>query len=312
MTYILPKRLLTTPAINNYEIEVGGRLSPPFLIGDSMAEKKSRKQRFKAFLKRNMTKTWAKRFSYQVVAFLISLAMIGGVTTYAFNKSYDEMELVFSDSFSICVHTGAYGTPQNSIAFVQACIDNGVSALELNVRQRPDGTVVIGNDIITTNNDGVELRAALELLQDTEASVNLVIDDTKVLKSLHDLLIEYGMINRVFLTGIEVFQANKVNENCPDVDFYINYIPSRIKIFSDDYQQKILDILEKTGAIGINCNHANISRTLAQLLHENGYKLSVWTVDKKWSIKRVLVSQPDIVTTNRPELIQSIIDNWGK
>ena len=74
----------------------------------------------------------------------------------------------------------------------------------------------------------------------------------------------------------------------------------------------MIDIVEKSGAIGMNCNFAYISRTLADVLHENGYKLSVWTVDTQWTVKRVLVSMPDVLTTNEPELVQSIIDNWGK
>lgn len=277
-----------------------------------MPNKVSKKEKFKAFLKRNMTRTWAKRFSYQVVAFLISLCMVAGVTTYAFTKSYDQMKLHFVDGFALCVHTGAYNTAQNSMEFVDAGISNNALSIEFNVRQRPDGTVVMGNDIITTNNDGIELSSVFDKIKDTDISVNLVVDDIRVLSGLHDLIMEYGIADRVFLTGIEVFQAGKVTEQCPDVDFYVNYMPSRIKIFSDDYQQKMIDIVEKSGAIGMNCNFAYVSRTLADVLHENGYKLSVWTVDTQWTVKRVLVSMPDVLTTNEPELVQSIIDNWGK
>lgn len=258
-----------------------------------------------------MTRTWAMRFSYQVCSFIIAVCMVIGVASYAFNKSYEEMSLRFVDGFAICAHTGAYDTPQNSVQFVEACVDNHAESLQLNVRQRMDGTVVMGNDIITTNNDGVELSVAFAMLRDEDISINLVVDDIKALSALHDLIVEYNMMDRVFLTGIDVFQASRVVEQCPDVDFYINYIPSRIKIFSDDYQQKILDLLDKTGAIGLNCNHANVSRTLADVLHENGYKLSVWTVDKEWTIKRVLISMPDVFNTNEPEYVQQIIDSWN-
>ena len=74
-----------------------------------MAEKLTRRQKFKRFLKRNMTITWAKHFSYQVFAFLVSVAMIAGVTTYAFTKSYDEVTLTFTDDFIVTAHSSMTG-----------------------------------------------------------------------------------------------------------------------------------------------------------------------------------------------------------
>lgn len=277
-----------------------------------MAEKLSKKEKFKRFLKRNMTPLWAKRFSYQVVSFLIAVAMVIGVASYAFEKSYDERRLHFVDGFTITAHTGAFDTADNTVESVQKCIDERVQVLEVDIRQRPDGTVVMGHDIITTNNDGTELISVLAMLKDTDIQVNLDIKETKCLTDLHDLLVEAGMIDQVFLTGIEPHQVDAVKERCPDVAYYINYMPSRIKIFSDDYQQKIIDLLDKTGAVGINCQHNYASRTLSDTLHKYGYKLSVWTVDNKRHIKRMLVSKPDNITTHYPNLVQEVIDNWGK
>ena len=59
-----------------------------------MAKKISKWKKFKRFLKRNMTPTWARHFSYQVFALLTSVAMIVGVADYAVTKSYDERKPV--------------------------------------------------------------------------------------------------------------------------------------------------------------------------------------------------------------------------
>ena len=149
-----------------------------------MAEKISRWKRFKRFLKRNMTPLWVKRFSYQVFSLLVSIAMVAGVATYAFTKSYDERKLTFVDGFMITAHTGAYDTPDNSLETIEAAIRDGVDAVELDIRQRPDGTVVMGHDIITTNNDGVELTSAFELISQSNLMVNLDIKDTRALPAL--------------------------------------------------------------------------------------------------------------------------------
>ena len=277
-----------------------------------MAEQLTKWQKFKRFLKRNMTVTWAKHFSYQVFAFLVSVAMIVGVATYAFTKSYDGRKLTFVDGFTITAHTGAYDTNDNTIESLTTAIERGCKIIEIDIRQRPNGTLVMGHDIIVTNSDGVELSAAFEIIKDTDVQLNLDVKEGRALSALHDLIVEYGLINQVFLTGIEQSQANDVVEHCPEVAFYINNVPSRIKIFSEDYQQEIIEMLDATGAIGINCSYINASRTLSDLLHKNGYKLSVWTVDTTRQMKRALIIKPDNITTRKPDKLIKIIDNWGE
>ena len=279
-----------------------------------MAKKISKWKKFKRFLKRNMTPTWAKHFSYQVFAFLTSVAMIVGVADYAVTKSYDERKLTFMDDFTITAHTGAYGTEMNSIEAVEAAIKNNVQILEVDVRQRPNGTLVMSHDLVVTNNDGAPLEDALKLIKEKEdMQINFDIKETRVLNDLHALLIDYNLLDRSFLTGIEQINVKAVkNSNCANMDYYLNYKPSKFKAFSDDYRQKIIKLLEDTGAVGINCNYKFAGSQLYNLLHKKGYKLSVWTVDSERSAKKMLVIKPDNITTKDPDMINSVINNWGK
>lgn len=279
-----------------------------------MAKKISKWKKFKRFLKRNMTPTWAKHFSYQVFAFLTSVAMIVGVADYAVTKSYDERKLTFMDDFTITAHTGAYGTEMNSIEAVEAAIKNNVQILEVDVRQRPNGTLVMSHELVVTNNDGTPLEDALKLIKEKEdMQINFDIKETRVLNDLHALLVDYNLLDRSFLTGIEQINVKAVkNSNCANMDYYLNYKPSKFKAFSDDYRQKIIRLLEDTGAVGINCNYKFAGSQLSNLLHKKGYKLSVWTVDSERSAKKMLVIKPDNITTKDPDMINSVINNWGK
>lgn len=278
-----------------------------------MAEKITRWQKFKKFLKRNMTPTWAKHFSYQVISFLLSACLVIGVTAYAINKTYDERTLTFVQGFTVTAHTGAFDTPENSMESVQAAIENNVQIIEIDIRQRPDKTLVISHDIVVMNNEGTPLADVFALLQQDDCLINLDIKETRTLDPLHDMLVEYNLLSRAFLTGIDQMNVNAVKESsCADMDYYLNCQPSRIKIFTDDYKVKIIDLLKETGAVGINCNYKYACATLSNLLHENGYKLSVWTVNTKFEMKRMLVTQPDNITTKEYGKLMSVIDNWGK
>ncbi|MGN0535421.1 MAG: glycerophosphodiester phosphodiesterase [Eubacterium sp.] len=278
-----------------------------------MAEKVSKWAKFKRFLKRNMTPTWAKHVSYQVFAFVVSVAMVIGVADYAVTKTYDGLELTFVDNFTITAHSGAYGTEMNTVESVKAAIDNGAQIVEVDIRQRPDGTVVMSHDLVVTNNDGNPFEDALALLKDSSIMVNLDIKDTKALNNLHSLLVEYNVLDRAFLTGIETINVKAVKESdCADMDYYLNYIPSRSKVFFDEYRQKLIELLEETGAVGINCNYKYANSQLSTLLHKKGYKLSVWTVDTRRKAKKMLAIKPDNITTKQPEMIEDVIANWGE
>lgn len=278
-----------------------------------MSEKISYWTKFKRFLKRNMTLTWFKHISYQIFAFIVSVLMVVGVAEYAIAKTYDEMKLIIMDNFTITAHTGAYNTPMNSVESVKASIENSVKVIELDVRRRPDGTIVMAHDIVLTNRDGVDIREAFALLTNTDIKINLDIKETKVLDDLYLILVDYKIVENSFLTGIETSDVKAVREsNCAQLDYYLNYTPSRTKIFMDDYRQKLISMLDETGAIGINCNYQFASSQLSNLLHTKGYKLSVWTVDTERKAKKMLVCKPDNITTKDPDMIQSVIDNWGK
>lgn len=278
-----------------------------------MAEKLTRWQKFKRFLKRSITPTLILQTAYHVVFFIVSIALLVGVANYAITKSYEEGELKFVENFTITAHTGSFDTAENSIASVEAAIANGVEILEIDVRQRPNGTPVMAHDFVITNNDGIPLSEAFKLLKDTEIRINLDIKETRVLNALHDLLIEYGLYDRAFLTGIESKDIAAVKaSSCADMDYYLNCQPSRIEIFSEEYQQKLIAQLAETGAIGVNCDYKNAGGKLCETLHSNGYKLSVWTVNSESAMKRVLNFMPDNITTKQYELLDSIIENWNK
>ncbi len=278
-----------------------------------MAEKVSKWVKFKRFLKRNMTPTWASHFGYQCFALIVSVLMVVGVADYAVTKTYDQLELTFMDDFTITVHTGAYNTQMNSIDSVKVAIDNNAKVIEVDIRQRPDGTVVMAHDLVVTNNDGVPFEEIVPLLKGTDVRINLDIKETRVLNNLHKILVENELLEQSFLTGIETINVKAVKESdCADMEYYLNYMPSRSRVFFDEYRTKLIDLLNETGAVGINCNYKYANSQLSSLLHKNGYKLSVWTVNTERRAKKMLAIKPDNITTKEPQMIDNVIENWGK
>lgn len=276
-----------------------------------MGNQSARWIKFKKFLKRNMTPTWAKHFAYQVFSFILSVAIVFFVTDYAVTKTYEERTLKFVNGFQITAHTGSEGSAENSIESLKKAVECGADAVEFDVRQRLDGTLVMSHDIVSEAN-AVPVEEALEYLSDKNIDINFDVKESACLGELHALIEKYNLFSKCVLTGIEISDIKNVKMYCSDVEYYLNYSPSRMKIFTSDYRQRIISLLENTGAVGINCHYRYASETLSKELHSNGYKLSVWTVDKEKTMKRVLVLKPDNITTRQVNLLREVINNWDK
>lgn len=258
-----------------------------------------------------MTPTWAKHFAYQVFSFLLSVALVIFVTDYAITKTYEERALNFVKGFSITAHSGCMGTEENSLASLEAAVNSGAQSVEFDVRMRSDGVLVMSHDIVNESKS-VPVAKALDYLADKNIEINFDVKESSCLKELRALIGEYGIIERCVITGIEVSDIKNVKLYCSDVEYYLNYSPGRLKIFASDYRERLISLLENTGAAGINCNYKYASETLSKCLHENGYKLSVWTVDKERAMKRVLVLKPDNITTRNVDVLKNVISEWDK
>lgn len=245
----------------------------------------------------------------KVLLVILAVAVCITIVALALRNVYYKRGLDFRDNYTITAHTGAFDTEDNSIEYVKAAIANNVDILEIDVRCRPDGTIAIGHDELASNSDGVLVSDVFDLVKPTSIRINLDIKEDESLAELQRLIEKYDMFDQVFLTGIKLEDVEYVKRDCQGVSYYVNYPPSKLKIKSEKYQQEYLNVIKETGAIGINCNHKDGSKTLSELLHNNGYLLSLWTVDDEKNLKRVLLFAPDNITTHNPDMVKAAIDN---
>ena len=209
---------------------------------------------------------------------------------------------------TVTSHTGAYKTPDNSLAFVETALRNNSEILEIDVNMRPNGTLVMYHDQVPNDMTGYEVDKALQMVRGTRTQINLDIKDTRVLRQLREQVMRSGMINQVFLTGIAEKDVPVVRQQFPEVRYYLNCNLDPQRYYEPRYLNEILSTLRRTGAVGINCNHLQANQTLSTWLHRNGYKLSVWTVNKRGDMKTAAGYSPDNITTRKPDKARRIVD----
>ncbi|MGN0468277.1 MAG: glycerophosphodiester phosphodiesterase [Acutalibacteraceae bacterium] len=236
-------------------------------------------------------------------------ATVFAIKIYPVNRDYNSDSFNLSDSFTVTAHTGSMDTAENSLQSIEKSIEIGVDIVEFDVRFRPDGTAVMAHDEVKTNDGGVPIEEAMKLLSKDgiNIKVNLDVKETTFLEEIQKLVKKYKMSERVFFTGVTEDIATIVKEKCPEISYYLNCVPKKNKLDDEEYQNELLDLLKQTGAVGINCNYKKSNGCLAKLLHENGYLLSVWTVDSAFQMKKALLSEADNITTRNPDLLLDLV-----
>ena len=211
--------------------------------------------------------------------------------------------------FSITAHAGALGLPENTIFALLKAIDLGVDIVEMDVSFRPDGTPVMIHKDAPKQNEGVLLIEAFKAVKGVgEIKINLDLKSTNNISTVEELAEREGMLERVFYTGVNTSWVCVVVAQSKRIPFYLNSKTDKKQRESIEYAQTFANELKNMNCIGLNCNFSEISKTLVDVLHENGLLVSVWTVDKKTDMKKMLAMSVDNITTRKPNKLFDLIN----
>ena len=190
---------------------------------------------------------------------------------------------------SITAHAGALGTAPNTLDSIQAILAFGVGILEVDVRFLPGGVPALGHDSVTPRSPALETVFAL--LRGYETRINLDMKETFHVANVAELVIQYGLQDRAFLTGIGEGRVPSVRD-C-GLPYYLNS--------ADTAAAWALD------ALGPNISYRQCTEELVRAAHRQNLLVSVWTVDNPAAMRKMLRMGVDNITTRRPDTLQRIL-----
>lgn len=211
--------------------------------------------------------------------------------------------------FTYTAHSGAEDTAENSLEFIEKAIALQVPVLEVDVSVRNDGTPVLLHAEAAGADEGVLLEEALALIADRSDSiqVNLDLKAFTNIPEIADLVQQYALTERCFFTGVGADQTQTVKIDAPEIPYYLNADLNKMRLEDEVYLKSIAEEVKRSGAIGLNCNYKNASKTLCEVFHAEGLKVSFWTADNKLVMRNLLTFSPDNITTRRPVLLASLL-----
>lgn len=254
----------------------------------------------------------------KVIAVFVCLALVFAIgsgvifSMYLKTEEYKNKPLKITEDFTYTAHTGCIDTPDNSLESIDVGVSLGAKIVEFDV-QYYNGKPVLAHD--EPKGDEVTLEEAFLKVKEYDGlKVNVDIKSVEYLYTVNQVADKTDVKDRIFFTGIEEKDVEKVKKDCPDIDYYLNVDVLPEKKQTDEYLTSLVSKVKNCGAVGINFNKNNATEKLVNTFHENGLLVSIWTVNDYSDIYEILSYGPDNITTRRPDRMQEALNeiNYGK
>ncbi len=225
---------------------------------------------------------------------------------FTLNSTKKKKSVLLSECFTLTAHTGCEGTADNSLEAIKAGYENGADIVEFDLHFDSEGNAVMSHD--KAEKDSISVEEAFKLIAEYNSlKVNVDCKKTDNLKAVVTLSEKYGIRDRIFYTGIEEKDVPAVKEQTPDVAYFLNVPKEEIKSKDLKYLEALVDKVRELGATGINMKYTKCSPELVEVFHSKGLLVSVWTVNSKSAMKRILPLGVDNITTRHPSELLELI-----
>lgn len=209
-------------------------------------------------------------------------------------------------TFTVTAHTGCMGTKPNSIEAMLKGFEAGADIVEFDLNFNSDGTPLLSHDAPKGGEVTLD-EAFAALAQCNSLKANVDIKSVNEIEKIVPLAKKHGVLDRIFLTGVHEGFVEAVKTRAPEVEYYLNIGVSPKWKQTDKYLQSLVDKVKNNGAIGINFNKNNATKKLVNTFRKNGLLVSIWTVDKKRKMKKIISLSPDNITTRHPDELIKIV-----
>ena len=221
-------------------------------------------------------------------------------------RCYKEIIKNLPEGFTITAHTGCIKTKENSLESIRTGAENGADVVEFDLYFTEKGEPVLSHNKPVGGE--IALDEAFEYISKIEnIKVNVDVKTCDALEKVYPCAQKYGVEHKIFYTGVKDEFVEPVKKDSPEVRYYLNVSVKKSKKKDKEYLLSLVEKVKKSGAIGINFNHKSASKELVDAFHQNGLLVSIWTVNNKFKMYKILSFAPDNITTRHPDKLSRIV-----
>jgi glycerophosphoryl diester phosphodiesterase len=234
------------------------------------------------------------------------------------------MELLRGDRDVVRIgHRGAAAlAPENSLEAVEAAVEHGVDAVELDVVRGPDGRLVLAHGPPVPP-DAPSLEAGLALAARLGVGVQMDVKQPGVEESVVDGLRRSGLLDRSFVSSFSLRMLRAFATLEPGLPRSLTYPEDRLGITGSRalgsavrpglaalralLPLRLPRFMRAAGAGAVTLNWAVVTPRAIEVCHRAGVAVYVWTVNEPGLAKTLVESGVDGIITDDPRLFSTLL-----
>lgn len=189
----------------------------------------------------------------------------------------------------ITAHSGSDGYQDNSLAFIEAVLESGVPAFEIDAQLAEDGTIYLSHDVLEDWSDCLLLEEVFEKMQESSNDsiiINVDCKNGRLGCPVFDLAHKFGLFDRVYLSGALNLEDYTLAERAHLFYNLENQIdPAKIQEIN---LNAVLQSIAAQGIKVVQSYHGYCTPELMVALAQSQLKISVWTVNDAEEIDHYL------------------------
>lgn len=206
---------------------------------------------------------------------------------------------------NITAHAGCMDTRMDSIESIEAGIEFGADIIEIDLNVGKDNNLILSHDIPKEEIEYPKFKMVLEMMKNQkDILLNADVKNPAMLRWLKNVISEYELLDRVFLTGLTLQDIISNKEFLNGLHYFVNI---GISDLGNIKLEKLLNELENLNVLGININHGLVTSELVAACKERKMITSVWTVDNEEDMKKIIGFNVNSITTKRLDVLKNKI-----
>ena len=228
-------------------------------------------------------------------------------------SSYMREDLSNVDNISLISHCSEVDGTVNSVAGFKESVRLGANAVIVDLCFKKDGTPVM-TDSYSEIDSAEKVEALFSAMNEEKfksACVYLNIVQLSDIAKLNSLAVEYNVVNRVFLTGIDADRYELIGTDDTILPFLIDYTFTSEELDSvKNGSFSKPEALEKTGASGLVTDYSQLSDELVETLNDYGILFAVDGIKDTPDMCKALLCGANNVIVKDIKKSRETVDEW--
>ena len=248
-----------------------------------------------------------------LIAVIVAAAIIIPIARRNSVSSYIREDLSNVDNISLISHCSEVDGAKNSVAGFKESVRLGANAVIVDLCFKKDGTPVMTDSYSEIDSaEKVEaLFAAMNEEKFNSACVYLNIVQLSDIARLNSLAVEYNVVDRVFLTGIDTDRYELIGTDDTILPFLIDYTFTAEELDSvKNGSFSKPEALEKTGASGLVTDYSQLCDELVETLNDYGILFAVDGIEDTPDMCKALLCGANNVIVKHIKKSRETVDEW--